>query len=108
MLFDPKQSTQEPIDWSFILRLFLKIMNDWLIAILVTHDEKVDLPSKLLRWVKALRKESWGASSASSQFLVIPICRSQKCAEVTVSELREGTDISVLCSHDQRLVAHLS
>src|SRR5580700_1983079 len=37
-----------------------------------------------------------------------PICRSQKCAEVTVSELSEGINISVLCSHDQRLVAHLS
>src|SRR5579862_4375423 len=37
-----------------------------------------------------------------------PICRSQKCAEVTVSELSEGIDISVLCRHDQRLVTHLS
>jgi hypothetical protein len=37
-----------------------------------------------------------------------PICRSQKCAEAMVSELCEGIDISVLCSHDQRLVAHPS
>jgi len=37
----------------------------------VSQVEKLDLPSKLSKWTKALRKESCSASSASSRFLVM-------------------------------------
>src|SRR6202000_862660 len=56
--------------------LLRKTMSEELVQILVNHVENLDLPSNELKWMKARRKASWIASSASSQF---PVTRYAQC-----------------------------
>src|SRR6266403_4702211 len=61
----------KPMDVSRELRFLRRVISAELIAMRVSHVEKLDLPSKFLMWMKALIKASWSASSASSRFLVM-------------------------------------